>query len=96
MDGDVPCRPTYGVYNFQLIKIARVFSHVEDFNARNRWLIVKLLKQSYRYHKFRKAFSKFYRRHYELISNFNVELKSLLHQGRSEPEFYYYLVYKFK
>ena len=47
-----------------------------------------LLKQGYRYHKIRKAFSKFYRRHYELISKFNVGLKSLLHQGLSEPEFY--------
>ena len=48
----------------------------------------KLLKQGYRYHRLRKAFSKFYRRHYELISKFNVGLKSLLHQGLSEPEFY--------
>ena len=51
---------------------------------------------SYFYHKLRKAFSKFYRRHYELISKFNVGLKSLLHQGLSEPEFYGDLVYKFK
>ena len=29
-----------------------------------------------------------YRRHYELLSKFNVGLKSLLHQGLSEPEFY--------
>ena len=36
----------------------------------------------------RKAFSMFYRRHYELISKFNVGLKSLLQQGLSEPEFY--------
>ena len=41
-------------------------------------------------------FSKFYRRHYEFISKFNVVLKSLLHQGLSEPEFYGDLVYKFK
>ena len=38
----------------------------------------------------------FYRRHYVLISKFNVGLKSLLHQGLSEPEFYGDLVYKFK
>ena len=37
----------------------------------------------------------FYRRHYHLISKFNVGLKSLLHQGLSEPEFYSDLVYKF-
>ena len=38
----------------------------------------------------------FHRRHYESISKFNVGLKSLLHQGLSEPEFYGDLVYKFK
>ena len=96
LDGDVPRRPSYGVYISQLIRFARVCSHVDDFNTRNKCLTAKLLKQGYRYHKLRKAFSKFYRRHYELISNINVGLKSLLHQGLSESEFYGHLVYKFK
>ena len=96
LDGDVPRRPSYGVYISQLIRFARVCSHVDDFNTRNLCLTAKLLKQGYRYHKLRKAFSKFYRRHYGLISKFNVGLKSLLHQGLSEPEFYGDLVYKFK
>ena len=96
LDGDVPRRPSYGVYISQLIRFARVCSHVDDFNTRNKCLTAKLLKQGYRYHKLRKAFSKFYRRHYELISKFNVGLKSLLHQGLSEPEFYGDLVNKFK
>ena len=61
-----------------------------------RQLTAKLLQQGYRYHKLRKTFSKFYRRHYELVSKFNVGLKTLLHQGLSEPEFYGDLVYKFK
>ena len=91
LDGDVQRRPSYGVYISQLIRFARVCSHVDDFNTRNKCLTAKLLiKQGYRYHKLRKAFSKFYRRHYELI------LKSLLHQGLSEPEFYGDLVYIFK
>ena len=96
LDGDAPRRPSYEVYISQLIRFARVCSHADDFNTRNKWLTAKLLKQCYRYHKLRKAFSKFYRRHYELISKFNVGLKSLLHQGLSEPEFYGDLVYKFK
>ena len=62
----------------------------------NAFKTSKLLKQGYRYHKLRKAFSNVYRRHYELISKFNVGLKSLLHQGLSEPEFYGDLVYIFK
>ena len=66
------------------------------FNARNKSLTAKLIQQGYRYHKLRKTFSKFYRRHYELVSKFSVGLKTLLHQGLSEPEFYGDLVYKFK
>ena len=89
LDGDVPSRPSYGVYISQLIRFARVCSHVDDFNTRNKCLTVELLKQGYRYHKLREAFSKFYRFQ-------NVGLKSLLHQGLSEPEFYGDLVYKFK
>ena len=54
----------------------------------------KLIHQSYRYHKLRKAFSRFYRRHYELVSNFKVGFKYLLQQGQQEPGFYGDLVYK--
>ena len=50
----------------------------------------------YRYHKIRKAFSKFYYRHSELIVKYNIGLKTLLQQGISEPIFYGDLVYKFK
>ena len=56
LDGDVPRRPSYGVYIPHLIRFARVCSHVEDFNARNNCLTAKLLKQGYRYHKLRKVF----------------------------------------
>ena len=52
--------------------------------------------QGYRYHKIRKAFSKFYHRHAELIVKYNIGLKTLLKQGISEPIFYGDLVYKFK
>ena len=62
LDGDVPRRASYVVYISQLIRFARVCSHVNDFNTRNKCLTAKLLRQGYRYHKLRKAFSKFYRR----------------------------------
>ena len=66
------------------------------YNTRNKLLTQKLLKQGYRYHKLRKTFSKFYRQYYNLISKFQVGLKSLLRQGLSEPDFYGDLVYKLK
>ena len=71
-------------------------SNVDDLNKRNLFLTSKLLKQGYRYHKIRKAFSKFYHRHSELIIKYNIGLKTLLQQGISEPIFYGDLVYKFK
>ena len=96
LDGDVPRSPSYGVYISQLIRFARVCSNVDDFNNRNLFLTSKLLKQGYRYHKIRKAFSKFYHRHSELIVKYNIGLKTLLQRGISEPIFYGDLVYKFK
>ena len=45
LDGDVPCRPSYGVYVSQLLRFVRVCSQVEDdLNARNKCLTAKLLK----------------------------------------------------
>ena len=96
LDGDILRTASYGVYISQLIRYARVSSHVADFNTRNQILTAKLLKQGCRYHKLRKTFSEFYRRYYDLVSKFNTGLKSLLKQGLSEPEFYGDLVYKFK
>ena len=81
LDGDVPLSTSYGVYISQLIPFARASSYVADFNTRYKLLTQKLLKQGYRYHTFRKTFSKFYRRYYDLISKFKVGLKSLLRQG---------------
>ena len=80
------------MYISQLIR----FASCHFFNSRNKCLIAQPLKQVYRYHKLRKAFSKFYRRLYELISKFNVGLKSLLRQGLSEQEFNDDLVFKCK
>ena len=85
LDVDVPRSPSYGVCFSQLFRFARVCSNVEDFNNRNLFSTAKLLKQGYRYHKIRKALSKFYHRHSELIVKYNIGLKTLLQQGISEP-----------
>ena len=72
LDGDVPRSASYGVYISQLIRLAQVSSHFDDFNTRNKVLTAKLLRQGYRYHKLRKAFSKFYRRHFDIVSKYDV------------------------
>ena len=84
LDGGVPRSTSYGVYISQLIRFARASSHVDGFNIRNK---------VYRYHKIRKAF---YRRQFDIVSKYNVGLKTLLLQGLSKPEIYGDLVYKFR
>ena len=73
LDGNVPRSASYGVYISQLIRFARVSSHVDDFNTPNKVLTAKLLRQAYRYYKLRKAFSKFYWRHFDIVSTYNVD-----------------------
>ena len=92
----VPRSTSYGVYISQLICFARASSHVADSNTRNKLLTQKLLKQGYLYHILHKTFTKLYRQYYDLISKFQIGLKSLLCQGLSEPDFYGDLVYKLK
>ena len=87
LDGDVPPRTSYGVYISQLIRFARASSNVSDFNCRNKALTAKLLKQGFRYHKLCKAFSKFYRRHIELVEKYNVSLRKLLQQDIRNQNF---------
>ena len=96
LDGDTPRSTSYSVFISQLIRFALVSSHVDDFNTRNKVLTAKLFRQGYRYHKIRKAFSKFCRWHFDIVSKFNVGLKTLLLEGLSEPEFFGDLVYKFR
>ena len=74
-------------YISQLIRFARVSSHVDDFNTRHMVLTAKLLRQGHRYHKLRKAFSKFYRRDFDIVSKYNVGLKTLLLQGLQNLNF---------
>ena len=86
----------FGISQAICLKYQCIEAYIRDLHAKLCRMLCLYRKNHYRYHKLRKAFSKFYRRHYELISKFNVGLKSLLHQGLSEPEFYGDLVYKFK
>ena len=59
--------------------------------------IVMLYGTHFKIYKDHRAFAAlFYRRYYDLISKFQVGLKSLLRQGLSEPDFYGDLVYKLK
>ena len=59
LDGNVPRSTSYGVYISQLIRFARVSSHVDDFNTCKKVLTAKLLRHGYRYHKILRFFLNF-------------------------------------
>ena len=78
LDCDVPRSTAYDVCISQLIRFASVSSHVDDFYIRNKVLTAKLLRQGHRYHNIRKAFSKYYRRHFDIVFKYNSGLKIIL------------------
>ena len=59
LDGDFPRSASYRVYISQLIRYARVSSHVDDFNTRNKVLTAKLLRQGYKFINFVRRFHNF-------------------------------------
>ena len=85
----------YLIWDISLLDLPALLKF-NDFNCRNKALTAKLLRQGYRYFKLRKAFPKFYRRHSAFVEKYKVDLKTLLKQGISEPEFYGDLVYRFR
>ena len=82
-------------FNFDLdysfcssVQSSEWFSFPTYFITRNKVLTAKHVKQGYRYHKIRKAFSIFFRRHFDLVSKYSVGLKTLPLKSLSEPELY--------
>ena len=75
-----------------LSQFLRVF--ISTLDTRNRVLKAEFLTKGCRYNKIRKAFSNFYRRHFDIVSKYNVGLKTL--QDLSEPKFYVDFVFEFQ
>ena len=67
-----------------------------DVNNRFLFSTAKILKQSYKYHIIRRAFSEFYHRHSELIVKYNIGLKLFCTKAYQNLYFYGDLVSKFK
>ena len=89
--GKIAAHSAYDMFSwYKYLIVSLVFSHL-GFWSGNLFLIEPVPDLCLLV-----PFYKFYRRHYELISKYNVGLKTLLSEGLSEPEFYGDLVYKFK
>ena len=78
LDGGVPRSISCGVCVSRLVQFARVSARVGDFDACGGVLTARLLRQGCGCHKIRTAFSKFYRRHFDIGSECGVGLGTLL------------------
>ena len=97
LSGDVPRLPSYGVYISQLVRYARCYTSVSDFNSKYLQITSKFLTQGYRYHKLRKTFGKFFRSYSDLLSKFGeISFQEYVTEGISHPVFYGDLVYKLR
>ena len=59
LDGDVPRSTSYGVYISELIRFARVSSHVDDLNTRNKVLTANFSDKDIDIIKFVRRFQNF-------------------------------------
>ena len=69
---------------------------MNDVFTPNKCTTAKLPKKGYGYHKFRRAFSKFYRRQSKFVSKFNVGFNHFYINAYRNQEFHNDLEYKLK
>ena len=99
LSGDVPRLQSYGIYISQLVRFARCYTSISGFNSENLQIICtsKILTQSYRYIKLRKAFGKFFPSYFDLSSNLGViSFQEYVTEGISHPVFHGDQVYKLR
>ena len=78
ISSNIPAAPAYGVYVSQLIRYARTCSAYQDFVVRSKNLTSKLLDQGYTASKLMSSFKKFYGRHYDLTTQYDVSVTKML------------------
>ena len=96
LDGDVPGVPHMGYTYLNLLDSPELLQILMALTTVIKPLLPDVLDRAIVFFKLRKAFSKFYRRHNASVEKYSVSLKTFLQQGRSEPEFHGYLLYRFK
>ena len=74
MSSNIPSCPAYGVYISQLIRYLRACTFYLDFRERHRSLAVKLFSQGFTVHGLARSFKKFYGRHSEEFTKYDMSL----------------------
>ena len=82
---NIPSRPAYGVYIFQLVRIARICSDYSDFVSRHYKLTERLISQGFRYSDLGRAFRKFAKRHKQVLNKYNTSVCRHVEDGICLP-----------
>ena len=72
LSGNIPTKQSYGVFVSQLIRYARCCQHLQDFSARTKTLVKRLVNQGLKKHVLKRVFEKFASDHYELLFKYAV------------------------
>ena len=85
MDSNIPCKPAYGVYISQVVRIGRICSSYHQFCERHHKLSERLIKQGFRYLELCKAFKKFARSHVDVFSKYDCSVRKHIQDGMYLP-----------
>ena len=67
MTSNIPCKPAYGVYISQLVRMGRICSSFGQFKDKHYKLTSKLMEQGFRYSELCAAFKRFTRHHKDVV-----------------------------
>ena len=67
---NIPPGLSYGVYKLKLVRYARCCSPYDDFRFRHKYLVDRLLPQSYIALRLEKSFKRFYGRYQDLVEKY--------------------------
>ena len=78
LSGNIPTSQSYNVFTAQLIRYARGCLHLQDFYARVKVLVLKLLNQNFKLCQLQRTYSKFLVNRYCILTKYGLHIETHL------------------
>ena len=85
MTSNIPCKPAYGVYISQLVRMGRICSSFGQFKDKHYKLTSKLMEQGFRYSELCAAFKRLTRHHKDIFSKYKCSVRRHIEEGVCLP-----------
>ena len=85
LDSNIPCKPAYGIYISQLVRIGRICDNYNSFTYRHKLLTLRLIKQGYLYNKLLIYFKRFCNKYPNIFTKFGMSVKKHVEDGICLP-----------